>query len=67
MKKYFFILIYLTFNVMNYSSTFISADHPYIQYFEGGYVTNGHPTVETHQKIENQVISAIESFKIFTE
>ncbi len=29
--------------------------------FEGGYVANGHPTVETHQKIANQIIEVIDS------
>ncbi len=29
--------------------------------FDGGYVANGHPTVETHQKIANQIINVIDS------
>jgi hypothetical protein len=35
--------------------------------FPGGYVANGHPTVQTHRKIADQVICAIEEFKIFAE
>lgn len=35
-------------------------------YFDGGYVANGHPTVETHKKMAEQIIAAMESFKIFT-
>jgi hypothetical protein len=34
--------------------------------FPGGYVANGHPTVETHQKIAGQIIDAIEKNKIFS-
>ena len=34
-------------------------------YFEGGYVANGHPTVETHQKMADQLIKAVDSLKIF--
>jgi len=30
-------------------------------FFEGGYVAYGHPTVETHNKMANQIIEAIES------
>ena len=30
-------------------------------YFEGGYVANGHPTVETHNKISKALIEAIKS------
>ncbi|MFC1569814.1 SGNH/GDSL hydrolase family protein [bacterium] len=33
--------------------------------FEGGYVANGHPTVETHQKMADQIIEVIEANKIF--
>lgn len=33
--------------------------------FEGGYVANGHPTVETHRKMADQIIESIESFGIF--
>jgi hypothetical protein len=35
--------------------------------FPGGYVANGHPTVETHRKIADQIISAIELYHIFTD
>ena len=31
-------------------------------FFEGGYVANGHPTVETHRKIADQIIAAIDKF-----
>ncbi len=34
--------------------------------FPGGYVANGHPTVETHQKIASQIIDTIEKYKIFS-
>jgi hypothetical protein len=34
-------------------------------YFDGGYVANGHPTIETHKKMAEQLISAIDSFNIF--
>jgi len=42
-------------------------DISYAQYdeFPGGYVANGHPTVETHQKMANQIITAIDSLNIF--
>ncbi|MCK9280065.1 MAG: T9SS type A sorting domain-containing protein [Melioribacteraceae bacterium] len=33
------------------------ADYPY---YTGGYVNNGHPTVETHHKIAERIISAID-------
>ncbi len=33
--------------------------------FPGGYVANGHPTVETHRKIANQIIKAIETYRLF--
>lgn len=35
--------------------------------FPGGYVANGHPTVETHRKIADQIIRAIEKYHIFAE
>ena len=35
--------------------------------FPGGYVANGHPTVETHQNMAAQIISAMESFSLFPE
>ena len=34
--------------------------------FPGGYVANGHPTVETHQKIAAQIIDAMGKNKIFS-
>ncbi len=34
-------------------------------YFTGGYVANGHPTVATHRKIAGQIIAAIEAENIF--
>jgi hypothetical protein len=34
--------------------------------YPGGYVANGHPTVETHQKIAVQIIDAIDKNKIFS-
>ncbi len=34
-------------------------------YFEGGYVANGHPTVATHKIMADQIISSIESFELF--
>jgi hypothetical protein len=42
-------------------------DIDYAQYaeFPGGYVANGHPTVETHQKMADQIIAVIDSLKIF--
>lgn len=36
-------------------------------YFPGGYVANGHPTVETHKKMADQIIASIDSFKIFSK
>jgi lysophospholipase L1-like esterase len=33
--------------------------------FPGGYVGNGHPTVETHQKMADQLIGSMESFHLF--
>ena len=46
-----------------------SKDIYYTQFdeFPGGYVANGHPTVETHQKMGNQIIEAMESFGIFRQ
>lgn len=35
-------------------------------YFEGGYVAYGHPTVETHMKMADQIIKSIDTDKIFT-
>lgn len=35
-------------------------------YFKGGYVAYGHPTVETHKKMADQIIKAIYKAKIFT-
>jgi hypothetical protein len=42
-------------------------DIDYAQYdeFPGGYVAYGHPKVETHQKMADQIIMAIDSLKIF--
>jgi hypothetical protein len=34
-------------------------------YFEGGYVANGHPSVATHEKIAAQLIAAIRQNKVF--
>ncbi len=34
-------------------------------YFEGGYVANGHPSVATHEKIAAQLIAAIQQCKVF--
>jgi lysophospholipase L1-like esterase len=34
--------------------------------YPGGYVANGHPTVETHQKMADQLIQAMESFHLFS-
>ena len=33
-------------------------------YYEGGYVANGHPTVETDKKIAEQIIKAIEEYSL---
>ncbi len=33
--------------------------------FEGGYVANGHPTVETDKKIADEIINAMEKYKVF--
>ena len=35
--------------------------------FPDGYVANGHPTVETHRKISDQLIHAIDTFHLFPE
>jgi len=44
-------------------------DIDYTQYseFPGGYVAYGHPTVETHQKMADQIIAAIDSLNIFPD
>jgi hypothetical protein len=34
--------------------------------FPGGYVANGHPTVETHRKMADQLISQMERFNLFS-
>jgi hypothetical protein len=36
-------------------------------YFDGGYVANGHPTVDTHHKMADQIITAIEAAEIFAK
>jgi hypothetical protein len=36
-------------------------------YFENGYVANGHPTVATHGKMAEQIIEAIDRFKVFPD
>lgn len=36
-------------------------------YFEGGYVAYGHPTVETHEKMAKQIIASMESFRLFNK
>jgi len=33
--------------------------------FPGGYVGNGHPTVETHKKMADQIIASLKSFHVF--
>ncbi len=35
-------------------------------YFPGGYVANGHPNVETHKKIADEIIDTINKYKIFS-
>jgi hypothetical protein len=35
--------------------------------YPGGYVANGHPTVETHKKIAGEIIKAIDLTKVFPE
>jgi hypothetical protein len=35
-------------------------------YFDGGYVANGHPTVETHKKMAEQIIAAMDTFELFS-
>lgn len=35
--------------------------------FPGGYVANGHPTVETHRKIADQIIQTMEQAKLFPQ
>ena len=35
--------------------------------FPGGYVANGHPSVETHHKIADQIIKAIEEMRLWAE
>jgi hypothetical protein len=34
-------------------------------YFEGGYVAYGHPTIETHKKMADQIIQSIEPLNLF--
>lgn len=36
----------------------------HFDYYPGGYVANGHPTVETHRKIADVIIKAVETFKL---
>lgn len=36
----------------------------FIPYFQNGYVYGGHPTVETHHKIAQEIINVIEKYKI---
>lgn len=45
-----------------------NADIHYSQfdYFDGGYVANSHPTVETHAKMAEQIIKTIDMCGIFT-
>ncbi|MGE5496503.1 MAG: SGNH/GDSL hydrolase family protein [Syntrophothermus sp.] len=45
------------------------ADIHYSQfdYFDGGYVANGHPTVETHAKMAEQIIKTIDMCNLFTD
>ena len=40
--------------------------YAHYDYFPGGYVGNGHPTVETHKKMADQLIEAIDSLKIIS-
>jgi hypothetical protein len=35
--------------------------------FPGGYVANGHPTVETHRKMADQIIKTMEQAKLFPQ
>jgi hypothetical protein len=35
--------------------------------YPGGYVANGHPTVETHRKIADQIIRTMEQLNLFSE
>lgn len=35
-------------------------------YFPGGYVCNGHPTIKTHCKMAKQIITAIDELKVFS-
>ncbi|MGD1007705.1 MAG: SGNH/GDSL hydrolase family protein [Ignavibacteriaceae bacterium] len=44
-------------------------DISYVQFgvYIGGYVANGHPTVETHKKIAGEIIKAIDQTKVFPE
>ena len=36
-------------------------------FFPGGYVCDGHPTIETHRKMANQIIAAIDTLKVFSD
>jgi len=36
-------------------------------YYKNGYVANGHPNVESHQKIANELIKAIEAANLLTQ
>jgi hypothetical protein len=50
----------------------LASDHKNIFYstfdeFPGGYVANGHPTVETHQKMADQIIQAMEAYQLFSK
>jgi len=44
-----------------------NSDVSYTQYdyFTGGYVANGHPTIATHRKMAKQIISAIDELGLF--
>jgi len=36
-------------------------------HFDGGYVAYGHPTVETHRRMAEQLISQMDTFHLFRE
>ena len=39
--------------------------YTHLDEFKGGYVANGHPTVVTRQKMADQIIESMESFRVF--
>jgi hypothetical protein len=64
--------VWVRVNVKQVVEEELASDHKDVFYstfdeFPGGYVANGHPTVETHQKMADQIIKAMEAYKLFSK